>query len=142
MAQKKKSKGRNLVPENADANTAVGRPETIPEDLLPAILDKYEVKEDQKDLDSVIVQGLPIEGFKTQLSLEYFVRNFLRIAHTASKPYDRMLALEKAAKLMGHWQSGEKSPAAAVGVSFNMIPPSSVEMLDKTGQTTGDRSAD
>lgn len=123
-----KRQGRKLVPENADANISVGRPTKLKGMALSRALSKYEVIPSQADMDSLIVQGKPISGFKDNLTLEYFLRSILRIALTASKPYDRMEAFTRCAKLIGLLDQERARPKQGINVQFNTYTPPDAEL--------------
>lgn len=129
---RKKVKGRSLVPENADANKAIGRPKAldqVDQDLLEQVLAKYDVDNFIPIIEALIAEGKPVKGLSKKLDPDYFIQKFVQIGHTASKPFDRILALEKAAKLCGHFE-GQKTAIQGVNIKFDMTKPADAEVID------------
>ena len=131
-SKSKKVAGRKMVPENADANVSIGRPDKLSDinkDLLCKVLDAHGVAPLMPILESLIVAGKPITGFTPQLDREYFIRHFLQIGLTASKPYDRKIALEAAARLCGYYDQDKRS-TQEVSITFDLQKPADSETID------------
>lgn len=125
---------RNMVPANIDANSSVGRPAKLTDlnrAALDEILAKFTPDEIIPLIESLIVAGEPIRGFKKQIDEEYFLFNFLRIGHTASKPYDRIKAFEAAMRLQGYGVRDNRGPVTPVNITMEVTKPAEYTDIDK-----------
>lgn len=117
-----------MVPMNADANISVGRPKSLEQsdkDLLQQVLSKYQQASMLPIIESLIAENLPVKGMSEELDPDYFVRKFMQIGLTASKPYDRIMAMEKAARLMGYMSTDNKN-VQGVNINFKLHKPADV----------------
>ena len=120
----------NRRPVNADANKSIGRPgkvEDIKEDLVQEIFTKYDKDDIVTALESLVAADVPIKGLAEKLDADYFVRKFLQIGLLASKPYDRTLALEKAARICGHIGRPDPKASPGVNITFETKQPAEAE---------------
>lgn len=132
MAKYVKKDGRAMVPANADANVSVGRPKKLEDydkEILEGVLTKYTEAPLLPIIESLITAGKPIKGFSKELDPEYFIRQFIQIGKTASKTYDRILAMEKAARLMGY-MTPENRSSQGVNIKFNLHKPADAQIVD------------
>lgn len=97
--------------------------ESVNNDLIERILQKYQPDEWWPLLEKLVSDGSPVTGVSTKVSEDYLIRKFLQIANTAKRDYDRVLALEKIARMKGYFKSNDDREPAELKVTFSEKRP-------------------
>lgn len=97
--------------------------ESANNDLIERILQKYQPDEWWPLLEKLVSDGSPVTGVSTKVSEDYLIRKFLQIANTAKRDYDRVLALEKIARMKGYFKSNDDREPAELKVTFSEKRP-------------------
>ena len=95
-----------------------GLPESDKESLLKKVLGKYQQDDLINILESLLLDDVPLTGFAEKLDKEYFIRRFLQISHRARNDFHSTIALEKAARLCGHWERADRQESPNVNISI------------------------
>ena len=91
--------------------------------LWDQVLAKYEPDDVYTILESLIAEDKPITGFEDKITPEYLIRQFLKIAHSSPNDHNRVIALEKVARMKGCFGSNDKRESAEVNISFKEEQP-------------------
>ena len=94
-------------------------------DLLAQCLEKYKVEDLYEILESLLREGKHITGFSNKMDKEYFLRKFMEIAldPNVTNAFHRTIALEKAARIMGHWDREDKKEPTQIKVVLDQHEP-------------------
>lgn len=100
------------------------------------MLRKYEPDDLMPIIESLLVAGKPITGFMSKITPEYILGEFIKIAKTDPNGHNRVIALEKIARMQGCFGNNDKQQSAEVKISFDEEQPAGWTFKNKDRAST------
>lgn len=117
------------MPKGSLQAEPVIRPEDLTDaqkKLISALKEKYETNDLWPVLESLLGHGTPLAGISRDIDEDYIIRKFLQIAVTSPRTYDRILALEKIARMKGFMKQ-ENTESPEININFDEKRPAGAE---------------
>lgn len=95
--------------------------------LVEQLQAKYEPQNILGVLESLIGHGVPLKGSSAELDEDYIIQKLMQVALTSPRYYDRVIALEKIARMKGYMRSDTAPDQQDININFVEKKPAGAE---------------